>query len=71
MVHKYNSPEDFGSADRYYGRDAEPRYMRLRNDRWEFVREVDMTPEQVAEYKQGFYEEEDRKDWGDHQFAGG
>ena len=67
----YNDPHDTGSADRYYGRGFKPHYWRLIPARWEKVEEVDMTPEQVAEYKQGFYEEEDRKDWGNHQFAGG
>ena len=55
MTHEIKSvPYNQGAADRYYGRNPWPR--EVLGDRWE-------------EYKRGWNEEEDRKDWGDGQYA--
>ena len=58
------SPKDRGSADRYYGRRYEPHYYP--NGTYKGIRiiEVLMTKEQIADYKDGWDNEEDRKDWG-------
>lgn len=51
-----------GSADRYYGR---PYLMTAVFDRALSV----SSKEDLEEYKRGWNEEEDRKDWGDGQYA--
>ena len=53
------TPYDTGAADRYYGRRFLPRYTNV----WGKVID-DLTPKQTEEYKNGYDEEEDRKDWG-------
>ena len=50
-----SEPYKQGVADRYYGRKYRPKYE------WGY-------PE-LEEYKRGWNEEQDRKDWGDGQFA--
>ncbi len=54
------SPQDRGSADRYYGRQYNPHYIL---DSGETVNIDKMTEEQIAEYRQGYEEETDRKEW--------
>jgi hypothetical protein len=51
---------DRGSADRYYGR---PYLMTAVFDR------AVPSKEDLEEYKRGWNEEKDRKDWGDGQYA--
>ena len=50
-------PYKQGAADRYYGRKYRPRIDNVTRD---YIEE---------EYKRGWNEEQDRKDWGDGQFA--
>jgi hypothetical protein len=50
-------PYKQGAADRYYGRKHHPR---IDNEVREYIEK---------EYKRGWNEEQDRKDWGDGQFA--
>jgi hypothetical protein len=54
---------DRGAADRYYGRGPEP-HIWLDNLGGNVVAEVDMTVEEVDAYFEGWWNEEDRKDWG-------
>jgi len=58
----HGSPADRGSADRYYGqRKPTPHY-------YEGSRRIDaefMTPEQIAEYEDAFWAEQDRKQWSE------
>ena len=50
-------PYEQGAADRYYGRKPNPR---VDNEVRKYIEK---------EYKRGWNEEQDRKDWGDGQFA--
>jgi len=54
---------DRGAADRYYGREPVP-HIWLDNLGVNFVTEDDMTVEEVDAYFEGWWNEEDRKDWG-------
>lgn len=56
-----NNPREQGSTDRYYGRPMEPRYY---NKNGKLIAMSKMSNEQIEEYKQGWEEEEDRKDYG-------
>ena len=57
------SPKDRGSADRYYGRRYEPHYYPSGTGKGIRIIEVLMTKEQIADYKDGWDNEEDRKEW--------
>ena len=61
---RHGSPQDRGSADRYYGRGYEPHYYTGASYMSTYVPKEDMTAEEIAEYKYGYDNEEDRKDWG-------
>mgnify|MGYP003111170877 FL=1 len=54
---------DRGAADRYYGREPVPHFW-LDNLGVNFVTEEEMTVEEVDAYWEGWWNEEDRKDWG-------
>jgi hypothetical protein len=60
---KHGSPKDRGSADRYYGRRYEPHYYPSGTGKGIRIIEVLMTKEQVTAYKDGWDNEEDRKEW--------
>ena len=60
----HGSPEDRGSADRYYGRPCKPHYYPNGTYNGYPITEEDMTPEQVEDYCTAYDEETDRKDWG-------
>ena len=60
---KPGSPKDRGSADRYYGRRYEPHYYPSGTGKGIRIIEVLMTKEQVTAYKDGWDNEEDRKEW--------
>ena len=62
MVH--GSPQDRGSADRYYGRKYEPHWYPNGTGKGTRIPEELMSDDQIAEYKYGYQMEEDRKDWG-------
>lgn len=53
----HGSPEDRGSADRYYGRQPSPHYYKDGKR----IPEAEMTAGEVNEYLKGYREEEDRK----------
>lgn len=50
-----------GSRDRYYGHRQKPSFEDA-DGTW--VTQEDMTPEEIAAYRRGYDEEQDRKDWG-------
>ena len=54
---------DRGAADRYYGREPVP-HIWLDNLGRNIVIEEEMTVEEVDAYFEGWWNEEDRKDWG-------
>lgn len=56
----HRRPCEAGSADRYYGRPCVPNFD-YEGHRYH---KGDMTPEQIAEYIEGWENEIDRKDWG-------
>ena len=58
----YGSPYDRGSADAYYGRSFNPHWYPEGNGMG--VNIMGMTPEQIEEYRLGYTEETDQKDWG-------
>ena len=63
MMDREDRASDRGAADRYYGREPEP-HMWLDNISKNVVSEVDMTEGEVNAYFEGWWNEEDRKDWG-------
>ena len=54
---------DRGSADRYYGRPFKPHYYIGATSITPLVEEKDMTPEELAAYKKGWEEQDERKQW--------
>jgi len=62
-IPKHGSPKDRGSADAYYQRPYDPHYI-TDNGKGIRITESNMTPEQIEEYKYGYENETERKDWG-------
>jgi len=63
---RHGGPYDRGSADSYYRRAKVPHYYQGNTGMSPLVEMKDMTPQQIAEYNQGFDDNEaDRnfKDW--------
>lgn len=59
---RHGGPYDRGSADRYYGRLFRPHYFLGKTGQ---SREITaLSDEELAEYKSGWNEETDRKDYG-------
>ena len=56
---KHGSPEDRGSADRYYGREYSPHY-KIGDMR---VSKGGMTQEEIDLYTKGYNEETERKEY--------
>ena len=63
-IPKHGSPQDRGSADRYYGRPYDPHYWPAGTGKVIRIEQAQMTDEQIVEYDYGFDNEEDRKNWG-------
>ena len=63
-IPKHGSPQDRGSADRYYGRPFNPHWYPEGTHKGQRVELQDMTADEIVAYTKGFNEEEDRKDWG-------
>ena len=61
--HRHGSPYDRGSADKYYGREKSPHFYTGGSGTSTRVEQGDMTPEQIAEYTEGYEEETEEKDW--------
>ena len=55
---------DRGSADAYYGRKYDPHMWPAGTNKGIRVETKDMSPREIELYDFGFYNEEDRKDWG-------
>ena len=63
---RHGGAYDRGSADAYYGRPREPHYYTGASYSSIRLDEVDMTPEEVEAYDQGYDDQVlsgDRKDW--------
>lgn len=60
---RHGGPYDRGSADRYYGRGYDPHYYEGATGTSRRILESEMTPEEIAQYKLGYEEEEERKQW--------
>lgn len=54
---RHGSPEDRGSADRYYGRPYSPHKIVIG------VRTETLSPAEKYAYTKGYDEEQDEKDW--------
>jgi len=61
---KHGSPEDRGSADRYYQRMYDPHWYPNGTGNNPRILKQDMSEEEIALYKKGWDEEGERKDWG-------
>ena len=60
----HGSPQDRGSADRYYGRPYNPHFWPCGTSKGDRVPESAMTESEISAYKYGWDNELDRKDWG-------
>ena len=60
----HGSPQDRGSADRYYGRPFEPHYWENGTGHGIMTPLNHMTPAEITAYTYGYNNEQDRKDWG-------
>lgn len=58
MNKRHGGPYDRGSADSYYRRGCNPHYYKGDTYQTDRVEEKDMTPEEVAEYMQGYDDNE-------------
>ena len=61
---RHGSPEDRGSADRYYGREYAPHYYVGDSYASERVGLTRLSKNDRRLYKKGWDEQTDRKDWG-------
>lgn len=61
---RHGGPEDRGAADAYYGRPFRPHYFTGPTYQSTEVPKHAMTPAQQEEYREGFENCTDRKDWG-------
>tara|TARA_B100000242_G_C42936338_1_gene434237 strand:+ start:81 stop:299 length:219 start_codon:yes stop_codon:yes gene_type:complete len=60
---KHGSPQDRGSADRYYGRPYNPHWYPSGTHKGKRIGKDQMSNDEIAEYHYGFQNEENRKDW--------
>ena len=63
-IPEHGSPQDRGSADKYYGRGYHPHWYPQGTYKGKEVTHSDMTSDEIAEYKYGYDNETDEKDWG-------
>lgn len=61
-INGHGSATDRGSADRYYGRPYHPHYYVGATSFTPMV-DTNLTPEEIAAYKSGWDNEDDRKEW--------
>lgn len=61
---RHGGPYDRGSADAYYGRPFAPHYFEGDTYSSPKIEAADMTPAEIADYRAGFEEEDDMKDFG-------
>ncbi len=62
---RHGGPWDRGSADSYYGRGFRPHYYKGGTYQSERVNEYQMTAEELAAYKVGYYANEASKNFKD------
>lgn len=62
-IPKHGSPQDRGSADRYYGRPYDPHWWPEGTGRGMRVEMSEMTEDEIEAYTYGYDNEEDRKIW--------
>jgi hypothetical protein len=62
-IPRHGSPQDRGSADAYYGRGYNPHYYVGATKQSELVEQDNMTVGEIAAYKYGYDNEDDRKVW--------
>jgi hypothetical protein len=62
-IPRHGSPQDRGSADAYYGRAYSPHYYVGASMQSERVEKDNMTVGEIAAYKYGYDNEDDRKVW--------
>lgn len=62
MSTRHGGPEDRGSADRYYHRRYSPHYYKG-DTGTERVPKENMTEEEISQYRKGWDEEDERKDY--------
>ncbi len=60
----HGSPQDRGSADRYYGREYDPHYWPHGTMKGTMVTMNEMTSAEIVAYDYGWKTETDRKNWG-------
>ena len=60
----HGSPQDRGSADRYYGQDYNPHYWPNGTGHGTKIPLAHMTTKEIVAYTYGFENEQDRKNWG-------
>ena len=60
----HGGPQDRGSADAYYGRQYSPHWYPLGTGKGERIESINMSDSEIEEYKYGYDNEEDRKDYG-------
>tara|TARA_R110000796_G_scaffold66451_1_gene152843 strand:+ start:1470 stop:1673 length:204 start_codon:yes stop_codon:yes gene_type:complete len=60
---RHGSPEDRGSADRYYGRPMQPHYFEGATHQSKEVTKEKMTEKQINEYVKAYENETNRKIW--------
>lgn len=58
MNKRHGGPYDRGSADSYYRRGCNPHYYKGGTYQTDRVEKDDMTPEEIAEYMQGYDDNE-------------
>lgn len=63
MNRGHGSPHDRGSADAYYGRPFNPHYFTGATYQSPEVKTPQMTEAEIAEYRDGYENETDRKVW--------
>ena len=67
IKHRHGGPWDRGSADSYYERGFSPHYYEGATYQSRLIERHEMTPEEIAEYAQGYEYNEamnHHKDWG-------
>ena len=69
MNQRHGSPYDRGGADRYYGRPYNPHFFAGDTYSTDMFDRHSMTDQEIEEYRQGWNDMTDRKDWGVGDFA--
>ena len=60
----HGGPQDRGSADAYYHRAYDPHWYPLGTGKGDRIMLTDMSDDEIEEYKYGYDNERDRKDYG-------